>query len=96
MRCHISAIEQKGKVQTVLGTINPSDLGPVMTHEHLIINFELMFDFDSRIKNDPRIKELSTKPVSIENLGLIRQYVYSNLDNLTLLDKEVAIEEAKK
>ena len=88
--------QQKGKVQTVLGIIDPSDLGPVMTHEHLIINFELMFDFDSRTKNDPKIKELSTKPVSMENLGLIRQYVYSNLDNLTLLDKEVAVEEAKE
>ena len=36
----MSGDQQKGKVQTVLGTINPSDLGPVMTHEHLIINFE--------------------------------------------------------
>jgi len=92
----MSNSQQKGKVQTVLGTIEPSALGPVMTHEHLLINFELMFNFDSRIEKDPRIKELSTKPVSMENLGLIRQYVYSNLDNLTLLDKEIAIEEAQK
>ena len=92
----MSNIAQRGKVQTVLGTIDPSELGPVMTHEHLLIDFELMFDFDSRIKNDPKIKELSTKPVSMENLGLIRQYVYSNLDNLTLSDKEVAIKEASQ
>ena len=92
----MSNVAQRGKVQTVLGAIDPSQLGPVMTHEHLLIDFELMFDFDSRIKKDSRIKDLSTKPVSIENLGLIRQYVYSNLDNLTLADKEVAVKEAEQ
>ena len=35
---------QKGMVQTVLGTIQPSELGPTMTHEHLLINFGVMFN----------------------------------------------------
>ena len=34
----------KGMVQAVLGPVAPSDLGPTMTHEHLLIDFLCMFN----------------------------------------------------
>ena len=37
------ASDLKGLVQTVLGPVSPEALGPVMTHEHLLIDFSSMF-----------------------------------------------------
>ena len=81
---------KKGTVQTVLGPINPVDLGPTMTHEHLLINFAVMFDPPP----EATTQRLAHEPVSLENLGWIRQYCYSNIDNLLVLDEETAVEEA--
>ena len=58
---------QKGMVQTVLGTIQPSELGPTMTHEHLLINFAVMFDPPP----EATTQRLAHEPVSLENLGWI-------------------------
>ena len=86
----MSKIDQKGKIQTVLGLIDPKDLGLTMTHEHLLIDFSVMFNPTP----DVTTQRMAHAPVSIENLGWIRQYCYSNLDNLLVLDEETAIEEA--
>ena len=43
----------KGKAQTVLGLVDPQSLGPTMTHEHLLIDFRVMFNPQSSIR-DPR------------------------------------------
>ena len=81
---------QKGKIQTVLGLIDPQDLGLTMTHEHLLIDFSVMFNPTP----DVTTQRMAHAPVSMENLGWIRQYCYSNLDNLLVLDEDTAIEEA--
>jgi len=86
----MSQIDQKGKIQTVLGLIDPKDLGLTMTHEHLLIDFSVMFNPTP----DVTTQRMAHTPVSMENLGWIRQYCYSNLDNLLVLDEETAIEEA--
>ena len=86
----MSKIDQKGKIQTVLGLIDPKDLGLTMTHEHLLIDFSVMFNPTP----DVTTQRMAHAPVSMENLGWIRQYCYSNLDNLLVLDEETAIEEA--
>ena len=39
-------------------------------------------------------REMCHKPVTMENLGWIRQFCYSNLDNLLVLNETTAIEEA--
>ena len=85
----MSQIDQKGKIQTVLGLIDPKDLGLTMTHEHLLIDFSVMFNPTP----DVTTQRMAHTPVSMENLGWIRQYCYSNLDNLLGLDEETAIEE---
>ncbi|MDC0034834.1 aryldialkylphosphatase [Chloroflexi bacterium] len=86
----MSKQEQKGKIQTVLGLIDPKDLGLTMTHEHLLIDFSVMFNPTP----DVTTQRMAHAPVSMENLGWIRQYSYSNLDNLLVLDEDTAIEEA--
>jgi len=86
----MSKQNQKGKIQTVLGLIDPQDLGLTMTHEHLLIDFSVMFNPTP----DVTTQRMAHAPVSMENLGWIRQYCYSNLDNLLVLDEDTAIEEA--
>ena len=81
---------QKGQVQTVLGPVSPDDLGPVITHEHLLIDFMCMFHPPPEATDQGRAYE----PVSIENLGWIRQNYFANRHNLLLVDEEIAIAEA--
>ena len=82
---------RKGKVQTVLGTIDPSQVGATTTHEHIIINFSMML----RPPPGNISREMCHEPVTMENLGWIRQFCYSNLDNLLVLDETTATEEAR-
>ena len=35
--------KKKGKVQTVLGLINPKELGATVTHEHLLVDLMCYF-----------------------------------------------------
>jgi len=86
MRSHKSS----GTVQTVLGPIDPSDLGTTLTHEHLICDLSSHFVEPSSAADKP----LAYQPVCLENLYWIRYNVFNNLDNLSLLDERVAIEEA--
>ncbi len=86
----MSKINLKGLSQTVLGSVSPDELGPTLTHEHLLIDFECMF-------NEPKeasLKGLAYQTIALDNLGWIRQNYFSNLDNLTLLDETTASEEA--
>jgi len=82
---------RKGKVQTVLGTIDPSQVGATTTHEHIIINFSMML----RPPPGNISREMCHEPVTMGNLGWIRQFCYSNLDNLLVLDETTATEEAR-
>ncbi|MQG19359.1 MAG: phosphotriesterase-related protein [SAR202 cluster bacterium] len=76
-------------VQTVLGKINPSDVGPTTTHEHILIDFVCMFNPPSEASE--RFKAF--QPVTMENLGWVRYDHFRNQDNLLLADENVAVEE---
>lgn len=78
-----------GQALTVLGPIAPEAMGVTLPHEHLLIDFEVMFA-PPRTASD---KALAYQPVSLENLGWVRQNFSSNLDNLRLLDERVAEDE---
>ena len=84
--------QNRGLVQTVLGPIPPSELGPTTTHEHLYIDFSFMF----RPTQDSRSEILADAPITLENLGWIRRNYYSNRANLTLTDLDTAISEVRK
>ena len=85
------AKQNQGLIQTVLGPISPSELGPTTTHEHIYIDFSFMF----RPAEDSPSEELADAPIALENLGWIRRNYYSNHANLQLMDVETSIEEIK-
>ena len=78
-----------GQIQTVLGPIAAEAAGVTLPHEHLLIDFEVMFVEPAAASDKGRARE----PVSLENLGWVRQNFNSNLDNLRLLDEQVARDE---
>jgi phosphotriesterase-related protein len=79
-----------GKAQTVLGPVAGDAMGITLPHEHLLIDFKVMFKEPETAADKGR----ALAPVSMANLGWIRQNFSSNLDNLRLLDEDVARDEA--
>ena len=79
-----------GQAQTVLGPIAGEAMGITLPHEHLLIDFAVMF----REPATGAARGLSRQPVSLANLGWVRHHFSSNLDNLQLLDEAVARDEA--
>ena len=84
--------QNRGLIQTVLGAIPPSELGPTTTHEHLYIDFSFMF----RPAQDSPSPELANVPIALENLGWIRRNYYSNRFNLQLMDLDTTISEVSR
>jgi len=78
-----------GRAQTVLGPIAAEDMGITLPHEHLFIDFTLMF----KEPESEREQELARQPVSLENLGWVRRNFSSNLDNLRLFDESITRDE---
>ncbi len=72
-------IERRGKVQTVLGLIDPGELGRTMTHEHLLIDL-----------NVPGARDDPGDELSLRNLGRNRRYSNRNPFILRLDSEEVA------
>ena len=79
-----------GQAQTVLGPIAGEAMGITLPHEHLLIDFEVMF----REPGNGAERGLARQPVGLANLGWVRHNFSSNLDNLQLLDEKVARDEA--
>ncbi len=81
--------ELTGKVQTVLGPVEPGALGRTLTHEHIL--------FDGSWATPPPAnatdRAFFEKPVSPETLGRIRYRSKANRDNGRLADVDTAIEE---
>src|SRR5262249_16789730 len=75
-----------GKALTVLGAVEGSALGITLPHEHLLIDFAVMF----REPTGASEKTLAYQPVSLSNVGWVRQNFNANLDNLRLLDEQIA------
>jgi phosphotriesterase-related protein len=78
-----------GRAQTVLGTIAAEDMGITLPHEHLLIDFTVMF----KEPDTERERELARQPVELANLGWVRRNFSSSLDNLRLVDENVARDE---
>ena len=80
--------ELRSKVQTVLGTIDPDDLGIVLPHEHLTIDLSDFF-----VMPAPEDEHYVNQPISLENLGWIRSHCKSNRENLRPFEAQLAVEE---
>lgn len=83
-------VDMSGFAQTVLGPVNAEDLGPTMMHEHLMIDFTIMFQPPPAAPKESRYYQKLT----LQNLGWIRYDPFRNRDNLEVLDEDVAVEEA--
>jgi phosphotriesterase-related protein len=88
-----------GKVQTVLGPIDPQRLGKTITHEHIFIDFQKPVHLHGVAEGQHRDLTSATdvglylEPFSMKNLSAVRNGVAPNRDNLYLTDVENAIDE---
>lgn len=80
----------KGKVQTVLGEIEPHYLGITLMHEHLLADLS-GFCIEPEEASE---REIAYQPLSLENLHLVRYNAAANIDNCRLTDENLAIKEA--
>lgn len=84
--------ELTGKVQTVLGPIEPEELGVTLPHEHLISDGRCWF-LEPKEATD---KGMAHEPVKLDNLWWVRYRVWENLDDLLSLDEQEAIDEVMR
>lgn len=77
-----------GKVQTVLGPVEPSKLGRTLTHEHLTMTFDSFY-----FPPPPCHEATSREPITMKNLFWIHQNPYSHRENLQLNQEVEAIKE---
>jgi len=83
------ARKNAGKVMTVMGLIEPEELGHTITHEHLY------FDLTGYRASDPTPDEavFYYEQLTLRNLNRIRKDAYGNRDNCVHLDRAVALRE---
>jgi len=79
------------KVQTVLGLVNPEDLGVTLPHEHLFIDHVSANFTEPSNASD---KAMAHKLVNLETLHWLHYHTMENIDNMQLLDEQEAIDEA--
>ena len=78
-----------GKIQTVLGVIEPDRLGITLPHEHLVSDGSAWFVEPDEASE----KHMARAKVSLETLWWIRYNWFGNLDDLMCLDVQEAIDE---
>ena len=83
-------IDLTGKVQTVLGPIDPEDMGITLYHEHLLTSLAAWYEEPAEASE----KGFARQPVSTENLWWVRTHRPNNLDNAQLADVQTATDEA--
>lgn len=64
-------------VQTVLGAIDPKDLGVTLTHEHLSLDFAKVYT-----PGPDKLNKVIDNGITLDNVGFVRQYPYANKLNL--------------
>ncbi|XP_076837694.1 N-acetyltaurine hydrolase [Brachyhypopomus gauderio] len=77
-----------GKVQTVLGPIEPERLGRTMTHEHLTMTFECTYCPPAAGEEDAGLA-----PIEMKNVYWLQQNPYSHWENLMLCQETQAVQE---
>uniref|UniRef100_A0A5F8AJR2 N-acetyltaurine hydrolase n=1 Tax=Macaca mulatta TaxID=9544 RepID=A0A5F8AJR2_MACMU len=77
-----------GKVQTVLGLVEPSKLGRTLTHEHLAMTFDCCY-----CPPPPCQEAIAKEPIMMKNLYWIQKNAYSHKENLQLNQETEAIKE---
>ena len=84
-----------GKVQTVLGDVEPSSLGITLTHEHLLSTFGSpprssgQWPPRGQVPDDPR----ANQPITLENIDWIRRHGSVHPDNVGFRDEALLVDE---
>ena len=73
--------KQKGKVQTVLGLINPQELGATVTHEHLLVDLMCYFYEPEEASKRSFIE----RPFTMDVRGELPQIAFNMKANLQYL-----------
>ncbi len=81
-----------GKIQTVLGPIDPGDLGWTITHEHLIQNSSTSAMSPAQSAVDASHWD---EPLTLENHYEARREIFFFRDNMVLLSEEEATDECR-
>ena len=79
----------EGKALTVLGLVNPEDLGITLAHEHILLDITALFSEPEEATE----RRMAYEPVSVENLNWVYTHMMRNKDDLLMSDEELAIEE---
>ncbi len=79
-----------GRVQTVLGPIEPEQMGITLTHEHLLIDLDGYF----AQAEEASMRFYEHQPVTMDILGKMGKLWFRNHANLRLLDEKLVIKEA--
>lgn len=82
----------QGKILTVTGAIEPSDLGKTLIHEHLFFDLTCYF----HPPEDERGKSLVDEPLQLSNMGWLRQNSMSSRPNLVMDDISIVEAEVGK
>lgn len=85
------ASERTGKVQSVLGLLDPDDLGITHTHEHVLIDLSCY----SRIPEAASDRWSIDQPTTMDLLSTMEPRWQYNLDNRLLLDEGMQTEEVR-
>ena len=80
----------QGDVMTVLGPVSPDELGPTLTHEHLLIDLTCYWE----PPEDATLRTLAESSFDMSKIGLVKRDPFFFRDNNLLTDVDVAIEEA--
>ncbi|XP_034183370.1 phosphotriesterase-related protein [Osmia lignaria lignaria] len=70
-------------VQTVLGEKDANKLGRTLTHEHLALSFTSFY-----VEPPNHLKRFLNDKIELRNVGILKQYPYSSLYNLTFNDTD--------
>lgn len=81
-----------GKVQTVLGPIDPADMGVTITHEHLLIDMSGY----SYQPDEATLRALWERPYAIDTVGKYAKNVWFTKDILQLYSEEAATDEIRQ
>ena len=84
--------DMKGKVQTVLGPVDPAELGVTMTHEHLLIDLMSYF----HVPEEASLRHYADLPITMDILGKMGTIWSINKANLRYYDEELSITEARR
>ena len=79
-----------GKVQTVLGIVDPDCLGVTMPHEHLVSDLSAWFVEPVTAAD----RGMAHEPIRLDNLYWVKTHPAGHADNVKLMDEQVAIKEA--